>query len=374
MQTGESTITDVGLKPLAERSRVDIRLERGAGLAQRVGGAVELAGAVIAAADHGAHAAVEIGDHHCGLARAIVAAVLAQLGFDLAVGIVLQVAVERGAHHEITIGNGFGERVDELAHLVEGVVEIIVRRAGVAAIDRRRRIAPGAVDLAFGHEAVVDQVIEHDVGAGAGRGQVDQRGEFARRLEQSGEHRRLGQRHVAHRFAEIVFRRRVDAESAAAQIGAVEIKLEDFVLAQMGLEPQRQERLVDFALDGALVAEEQILGELLGDGRAALHHAAGLRVGHQRAERAVKVDAEMLVEAAVFGRQRRLDQIVGHFVERHRIVVLDAAVADLVAVAVEKRHREIGFLQPVFVRGLAHRRDAERQHEEQAAGAERRHL
>ena len=142
----------------------------------------------------------------------------------------------------------------------------------------------------------------------------------------------------------------------------------------MGLEPQREERLVDLALDGALVAQKQILGKLLGDGRAALHHATGLRVGHQRAERAVKVDAEMLVEAAVLGRQRRLDQMIGHFVERHRIVVLDAAVADLVAVAVEKRHREIGFLQPVFVRGLAHRRDGERQHEEQAAGAERRHF
>jgi hypothetical protein len=142
----------------------------------------------------------------------------------------------------------------------------------------------------------------------------------------------------------------------------------------MGFEPQREECLVDFALDGALVAQKQILGELLGDGRAALHDATGLRVGHQGAEGTVKVDAEMLVEAAVLGRQRRLDQIVGHFVERNRIVVLDAAVADLVAVAVEKGHREIGFLQPVFVRGLAHRRHGERQHEEEAAGAERRHL
>ena len=52
---------------------------------------------------------------------------------------------------------------------------------------------------------------------------------------------------------------------------------------------------------------------------AALHHAAGLRVGHQRAERALQVDAEMLVKAPVLGRQHRLDQMIGIFVERHRI-------------------------------------------------------
>ena len=85
-----------------------------------------------------------------------------------------------------------------------------------------------------------------------------------------------------------------------------------------------------------------------------------------------EVDAEMLVEAAVLGREHRLDQMVGHFLERHRIVVLDAAAADLVAVAVEERDGEFGFLQPVFVRGLAERGDGKRQHEQEAAGAKRR--
>ena len=93
------------------------------------------------------------------------------------------------------------------------------------------------------------------------------------------------------------------------------------------------------------------------DRRAALHHAAGARVGQQRAERAGDVDAEMLVEAAVFGRQRRLDQVIGKIFERDRVVVLDAAGADRIAVAVEERHREIGFLQPVFVGGFAKRRE-----------------
>ena len=90
----------------------------------------------------------------------------------------------------------------------------------------------------------------------------------------------------------------------------------------------------------------------------------------QRAHGAGDIDAEMLVEAAILGRQHRLDQIVGKLVERHRIVVADAARADLVAVAVEEGHREFGLLQPVAVGGLAEGRDGERQHQHGADGAE----
>ena len=82
------------------------------------------------------------------------------------------------------------------------------------------------------------------------------------------------------------------------------------------------------------------------------------------------VDAEMVVEAAVLGGERRLDQIVRKILQRNRIVVLDAAAADRIAVAVEERHREIGFLQPVVVGGFAKRRHRQRQHQDQAAEAD----
>src|SRR5215813_4320511 len=78
----------------------------------------------------------------------------------------------------------------------------------------------------------------------------------------------------------------------------------------------------------------------------------------------------MVVEAAVFGGERRLDQIIREVFQRDRVVVLDAAAADRVAVAVEKGHREIGFLQPVLVGGFAKRRNREREQEHQSAEAE----
>ena len=51
----------------------------------------------------------------------------------------------------------------------------------------------------------------------------------------------------------------------------------------------------------ALVADEHELGDLLRDGRAALHDAAGLEVGERRARDAERVDAVVLEEAIVLG-------------------------------------------------------------------------
>ncbi len=300
----------------------------------------------------------------------IVAAELAQLVFDGFLGAALHVHVDRGADHEHAFGVRLRERIDQLAHLVERPVEIIVRRILVTAVDRIGRIAACAEHLALGHEAGIDQIVQHHVGAGAGGGQVDVRRVFGGSLEQSGEHRGFGEIDVAHRFVEIEMRRAIDTEGAAAHIGAIKVELEDFVLGQPRLQPDREKRLVHLALDGALIVQEQILRQLLGNRRAALPDTAGLCVGYQRARGAGDVDAEMIVEAAVLGGERRLDQVVGKILKRNRIIVLDTAVADRIAVAIEKRHREIGFFQPVLVGGFAKCRHRQRQHQQESAEPE----
>src|SRR5262245_5668035 len=191
-----------------------------------------------------------------------------------------------------------------------------------------------------------------------------------RPLEQAGEHRCLSKVHVARGLVEIKLCRRIDAEGAAAEIGAVEIEFENLVLRQPYFKPQREERFLDLALDGALVRQEQVFGQLLADGGTALHHAAGARIREHRAEQAGKVDAEMLVEAAVFGGERRLDQVVGELVERDCVIVPDAARAYFIAVAVEEGDRELGLLQPIVVGGFPEGGDRERQQDQQAAVAQ----
>src|SRR5262245_61513675 len=82
----------------------------------------------------------------------------------------------------------------------------------------------------------------------------------------------------------------------------------------------------------------------------------------------------MLVEAAVFGGERRLDQVVGKLIERDRVIVPDAARADFVAVAIQEGDGELGLLEPVVVGGLPERRNGERQHHDQTAQPERQRL
>ena len=68
-------------------------------------------------------------------------------------------------------------------------------------------------------------------------------------------------------MAEEFPRRGVDAVGAASEIDAVQIELEDLVLAELALQRERQDRLLDLAREGAVVGEEDVAGELLGDGR-----------------------------------------------------------------------------------------------------------
>src|SRR5262245_6219204 len=74
----------------------------------------------------------------------------------------------------------------------------------------------------------------------------------------------------------------------------------------------------------------------------------------------------MLVEATIFGGERRLDQVVGELIERDRVIVSDAAGADFVTIAVQEGYRELGLFEPVVIRGFTEGGDGERQHDQQA--------
>ncbi len=88
------------------------------------------------------------------------------------------------------------------------------------------------------------------------------------------------------------------------------------------------------------------------------------------AQGADHVDAEMVEEAPVLGRQHRLDEVLRQFVERHGLVVLDAAPADLGAVAVLEGDREIRALEPVLVRGRLEGRLGQRERDDEADDAD----
>jgi len=351
---------------LLHRQRIGIDLERRARLAQRPRGAVELAFAIVAPADHRAHSPAVLDQHEGCLLDVVALAIFAQVGRHRLFGRLLQADVDRRAHHQRMVAVFGGD----LLHLLEGPVEEVIGRLHLVAVDDGGRIAPCGDHLALGHQPALHQVGEHHIGARAGRRQVDMRGIFRRCLEQAGEHGGFGKIDLGQRLAEIELRGGRSPERAAAHIGAVEIERQDLLLRQIGLQPQRQIGFLDLALDRPLIGEEQVLGQLLGQRRSALDHRAGLGILAHGARQSEEVDAEMLEEAPVLGRQHRLDQVVGQFVDRHGILVDDAAMADQVAVAVEKGDGEVAVISPVLL-GLLEGRLGERQHQHRAGGAER---
>ena len=199
---------------------------------------------------------------HAGrLARPVQQSGQSRLGHGLDAG------VERGAQHRVVA-------------VWQGLLGLRGRPVGEPAGGDRRRgresdLCLGLALLRRGDGAGRDHCCQHLLRTGRRGGRIDTRVEARGRTRQPGQHRRLPQRHVPGGDAEIHPRRRVHAPGARPQVDPVQIDLQNLPLAEMLLQPQRQQQFLHLAAERAGVGEEQVLGHLLGDGGAALHHAAG---------------------------------------------------------------------------------------------------
>ena len=124
---------------------------------------------------------------------------------------------------------------------------------------------------------------------------------------------------------------------AGAEIDAVQVDLQQLVLGEAPLQPERQQRLLHLAAGGALRRQEQVLGELLGDGGAALHHRPRPPIRPGGAADADRVEAEMAPEAAVLHRQQRGGQVGRQVAQPHQLAI---------EVALGRQQRAIGRHQP----------------------------
>src|SRR5690606_26653028 len=157
-------------------------------------------------------------------------------------------------------------------------------------------------------------------------------------LGQASQQGRLGQREVADGLAEVVLGRGLHAVDARAQVDFVQVRFEDLRLAVLSLDLDGPERLLQLAGEGALVGEKRVLGQLLGDGAAALQEAVVAEkpadVGHHGPEDGPQVDAEVLVEAGIFNRDDGVPQVAGDLFQAHRDPVFPVQPGDDPAVHV----------------------------------------
>ena len=163
------------------------------------------------------------------------------------------------------------------------------------------------------------------LGAGA-------RSVLGRRLEQAGDDGRFGQREIASGLAEVAVGGRLDAVGAAAEIDAVEVELENVTLAELELEPERHDELLELAGQRALGAEIEVLRQLLGQRRSAFGEMAGAVVGIEGADKPDRVEPHMAEEAAVLGGEDGIRYAPGQKVERN-VVAACSALIDERAVA-----------------------------------------
>ena len=153
--------------------------------------------------------------------------------------------------------------------------------------------------------------------------------------DEAGEQCRFGQSQIRRRLAEIVLRRRFDAEQPGAEIDAVHVVREDFVLREDRFHAQGQRGLENFAVHVLPAKRETVASQLLGQRAAALADAACGQVGNGRTADADRIHTEVLEKSPVFAGDDGANKPRAHFVQWHRAAVLAGQARVNLAVAID---------------------------------------
>src|SRR5262249_31281981 len=132
-----------------------------------------------------------------------------------------------------------------------------------------------------------------------------------RSLGQPGKKRAFLDRELLRRLAEIAARSELDAPGAATEVDGIEIELENLRLAEGLLDPRRHDHLADLALVGQVFAHQQVLDDLLGDGRAALRARGGGEFAEEGAAHARLAAPFVSREAFALGREKVFWHLLG---------------------------------------------------------------
>ena len=312
--------------------QIDNRLECRAGLALGLRRSVELALAVIPAADHGAHPAIEVERHQRCLPDPGGAAVTDKRKLQRILRRALQRRFQRGDDGDVAVDMAkiaHGAIQHPIGEIARAIAAARTRRDGGALL--RRAGGGGRIGKTGIHHAR-----QHLPGAGIGlrlvAGRVIARG----RLQQAGQHRRLIEIEVARAAPEIAPGRGIHTIGAGAEIDPVQIDAENLVLAEFLLQPEGEQQFLYLAVEAALRGQEQVLGQLLRDRAATLHHPPFAEIGHAGAGKAEQIDTEMIVEAAVLNGDDGTRQVPRHRLHRQGFAINLAETGEGAAIGGEK--------------------------------------
>ena len=165
-----------------------------------------------------------------------------------------------------------------------------------------------------------------------------------RRLHRAGQQGRFADAELRGRLIEEALGRGVDAGGAAAEIDPVQIERQDLLLGELPLQPHRQHQLLHLAPDRPGGGQEQVAGELLGDGRARPPAMQWQRRSAKPAARTPMpdhVEAHVAVEAPVLDGDEGGGHVGRKLVDVHRRRVLAASHRDQDAAAIQVGDRRL---------------------------------
>lgn len=224
--------------------------------------------------------------------------------------------------------------VAELLQLLHGLLEhVALVAAEVDVVLRPFRQGFGELvlcRLGFSDRPHVHQAVDHVLPAALHlrSGVAVREAELGGLLDGCGEERRLIRREVADILVVVGFRGRLDAVGVPSEVDGVEVLLQDPLLALGAVDLERDDDLLEFALDGLLLAEPFVVvaDELLGDGGSALELLSS-DGGPHRTRRTGDGHARLVPEPAVLRGEDGVLDVLGNLVEGDRFTV-DAAFGE----------------------------------------------
>ncbi len=345
----------LGLGVVLQGGGEDQRLERGGGLEVGPGGVVRVVLGVARAAVHRHDVAgrgVDRDGTELGVPVRLALGrveVVGQLRLDGLLQVLLLLLVDSqgdgpAAGHQLLLVDALTDQL-----VVGGVDEVpdltghTGQRLGLDGLLERLLLPVGLVEpLHLDH--VVQRVrpaLLHPLLAGVGG---DGPVVLAGGLEQGGQVGALTDGQLVDVHAVVRLGRRLDAVRAAAVVAGVHVPGEDLVLAELVVHLEGDDDLLELAADRLLLAQVVVLDVLLGDGRAALL-ALALEGVEDAAQGALQVDAGVLVEGLVLGRDEGVLDVLGDLVD------LDGLAVHRLVRALAGHDRAVGVLVDVALAG-----------------------
>ncbi len=244
-----------------------------------------------------------------------------QTGAQRQFGLGLESRIKAGAHGQPALRGLIGAKtIDQLAANILGEVVRPGNGLGAAEFGDLHRQPLGLLGGLGGHGVVVHHAVEHPV-ATVARGV----GEFERVVVVGGfwqgrQECRVGEGQLIERLVEIAFGGRGHAVGGIPEVDLVEIEFENALLAEGRLDAGGENGFLDLAAEGKFIADQHVLGDLLGDGGGAdrpppLPHL--LQIGDRGAQDRHRIDTAMHPEILVLGRHEGLLDHVGDGAEGH---------------------------------------------------------